>query len=59
MNDMSNDHLKTLTSIYQLICHLIHLNDDFLPQLCDAVFILAMDLLRHILRDGKYSNQLG
>lgn len=56
---MSNDHLKTLTSIYQLICHLIHLNDDFLPQLCDAVFILAMDLLRHILRDGKYSNQLG
>lgn len=50
---MSNDHLKTLTGIYELICHLIHSNDHFLPQLCDAVFILAMDLLRHILSDGK------
>lgn len=53
MSDLSVDQLKTLTSIYELVCYLIHLNEHFLAQFCDSVYIIANDLLRHFLSDGN------
>lgn len=53
MSDLSVDQLKTLTSIYELVCFLIHLNEHFLAQFCDSVYIIANDLLRHFLSDGN------
>lgn len=53
MSDLSVDELKTLASIYELVCYLIHLDFDFVAQFCDSVYIIANDLLRHLLSDGK------
>lgn len=63
MSDLSVDELKTLTSIYELVCYLLHLNDNFLSQFCDSLYIMANDLLSHFLSDGmtlfiNYSIQL-
>lgn len=53
MSDLSVDELKTLASIYELVCYLIHIDYDFVTQLCDSVYIIANDLLRHLLSDGN------
>lgn len=53
MSDLSVDELKTLASIYELVCYLIHLDYDFVAQFCDSVYIIANDLLRHLLSDGE------
>lgn len=53
MCDLSVEQLKTLKSIYELVCYLIHLNDNFLAQFCDSVYIIANDLLRNLLSDGE------
>lgn len=56
MSDLTKEQMKTLTSIYELVCHLMHLEkENFLPQFCDSVYIIASDLLQHILSDGKHS----
>lgn len=52
MSDLPAEQLKTVKSIYELVCYLIHLNDSFLAQFCDSVYIIANDLLRHLLSDG-------
>lgn len=52
MSDLSAEQLKALKSIYELVCYLIHLNENFLAQFCDSVYIIANDLLRHLLSDG-------
>lgn len=52
MSDLSTEQLKTLKSIYELVCYLIHMNDNFLAQFCDSVYIIANDLLIHLLSDG-------
>lgn len=54
MNDLSAEQLKTLKSIYELICHLMHLDEQFSEQFCLSVYIIASDLLRHILADGEF-----
>lgn len=55
MNEATVDDMKTLTSIYELVCYLIHLNNNFLAQFCDSMYIIANDLLKHLISDGKYN----
>lgn len=53
LSDLSIEELKTLTTIYELVCHLMHMNEcSFLAQFCDSVYIIASDLLRHIFANG-------
>lgn len=53
MSDLSVDELRTLSNIYELSCHLIHLNGPFLIQFCESIDIIANDLMIHILANGK------
>lgn len=55
MSDLSVEDLKTLASIYELVCYLIHLDFDFVGQFIDSVYIIANDLLRHLLSDGNFN----
>lgn len=38
---LTEEDIKTLSSLYELVCHLIHMNDSFLTQFCDALAILG------------------
>lgn len=50
LNDLNDDDLKALEYTYLLICHLVHLNDQFLTQFCDAVVVLNIyGLLQKLL----------
>lgn len=52
---LTSDELITLRSLYELVCHLVHLNDQFLSQFCDAVAILgANELLINFISNGEY-----
>lgn len=54
MNKITSDELITLRSLYELVCHLVHLNDQFLSQFCDAVAILgANELLINFISNGE------
>lgn len=51
---LSSTEVKTLVSLYELVCHLVHLNEQFLSQFCDSVEILgATDLLVGFISQGK------
>ncbi|KAH8284359.1 hypothetical protein KR018_004915 [Drosophila ironensis] len=39
--ELSEEELETASSLYELVCHLVHLQQAFLSQFCDAVAILA------------------
>lgn len=55
IDQISRDELRTVLSLYELVCHLVHLNDQFLSQFCDAVAILGVNhLLVNFLTNGKY-----
>lgn len=54
MNELSSDQLSTLLRIYELTCHLVHMNDQFLTQFCESIMIIASDLFVHILSNGAY-----
>ncbi|GAB0095339.1 Serine/threonine-protein kinase fused [Sergentomyia squamirostris] len=41
LRDLSHDEIKTLASLYELVCHLIHLSDSCLSQFCDALAVLG------------------
>lgn len=57
MSDLSVDSdLKTLASIYELVCYLIHFDYNFVDQLCDSIQFIAKELLPHLLSDGKLFN---
>lgn len=50
LNDLTDDDLKALEYTYLLICHLVHLNEQFLIQFCDAVVVLNIyGLLQKLL----------
>lgn len=50
LNDLSGDDLKALEYTFLLICHLVHLNVQFLAQFCDAVVVLSVyGLLQQLL----------
>ncbi|XP_059618657.1 serine/threonine-protein kinase fused [Phlebotomus argentipes] len=41
LRDLSQDDIKTLASLYELVCHLVHLSDCCLSQFCDALVVLG------------------
>lgn len=56
---LTSTEVKTLVSLYELVCHLVHLNEQFLSQFCDSVEILgATDLLVGFISQGKYGSFL-
>lgn len=57
---LTDDDLKALSTLYELVCHLIHLNDAFLTQFCDALVILrASNLLVQFIAGGKWRRSFG
>lgn len=51
---LTSTEVNTLVSLYELVCHLVHLNEQFLTQFCDSVEILgATDLLVGFISQGK------
>lgn len=54
---LSLTEVKTLVSMYELVCHLVHLNEQFLSQFCDSVEILGTtDLLVGFISQGNDQN---
>lgn len=48
IEQLPEDQLKTLTCLYELICHLCHSKfSGFLSQFCDAVAILKVEIIFH------------
>lgn len=43
--ELSEEELETASSLYELVCHLVHLQQAFLSQFCDAVAILSANEL--------------
>ncbi|XP_017088363.2 serine/threonine-protein kinase fused [Drosophila bipectinata] len=43
--DLTEEELETASSLYELVCHLVHLQQAFLSQFCDAVAILSANEL--------------
>lgn len=40
VDELTDEDLQALEYIYLLICHLVHSEDGFLTQFCDAVVVL-------------------
>ncbi|XP_037936338.1 serine/threonine-protein kinase fused [Teleopsis dalmanni] len=45
VSELSIEELRTVSRIYELVCHLVHLKLQFVSQFCDSVVILAADEL--------------
>lgn len=58
-NQLTMSDRKTLLSLYELICHLVHLSEhQYLKQFCDAVeFLGASELLANLMVIGKRSRK--
>ena len=57
MSDLSADSdLKTLASIYELVCYLIHFDYNFVNQFCDSTYFIAKELLPHLLSYVVYDS---
>lgn len=53
MSSMKLEEVKTLSSLYELVCHLVHSGESFLTQFCDAIAVLGADkLLVNFLSSG-------
>uniref|UniRef100_W8BYT1 non-specific serine/threonine protein kinase n=1 Tax=Ceratitis capitata TaxID=7213 RepID=W8BYT1_CERCA len=58
IDELDNEEIRTTLCLYELICHLVHLKQQFLSQFCDAVAILAanellINLLQHDFKNGS------
>ncbi|XP_036318174.1 serine/threonine-protein kinase fused-like [Rhagoletis pomonella] len=58
MAELNCEEIRTISRLYELICHLVHLKQQFLSQFCDAVAILAanellINLLQHDFRNAN------
>ncbi|KAL1488541.1 hypothetical protein ABEB36_015005 [Hypothenemus hampei] len=49
LESLENEELQGLEHLFMLVCHLIHLQDDFIVQFCDAVVILNVFSLINML----------
>lgn len=62
MHELSSEQMKTLRTIYELVCHLMHsessLERPFLVQFRESVIVIADDLLRHFFANGKWSQYI-
>lgn len=55
VNELNNEEIKCASRLYELICHLVLIKQQFLTQFCDAVAILAADelLINFLNQDFK------
>ncbi|TDG41309.1 hypothetical protein AWZ03_012271 [Drosophila navojoa] len=58
VSDLTAEEMNTACSLYELVCHLVHLQQQFLSQFCDAVAILAVNdmfisFLTHDFKDSS------
>ncbi|XP_064536754.1 serine/threonine-protein kinase fused [Drosophila montana] len=58
VSDLSAEEMSTACSLYELVCHLVHQQQQFLTQFCDAVAILAVNdmfinFLTHDFKDSS------
>ncbi|XP_030565989.1 serine/threonine-protein kinase fused [Drosophila novamexicana] len=58
VSDLSAEEMSTACSLYELVCHLVHQQQQFLSQFCDAVAILAVNdmfinFLTHDFKDSS------
>lgn len=58
VSELTKDEIVTASRLYELICHLVHLKEQFLSQFCDAVVILSGDdlLINFLNHDFKNKN---
>ncbi|XP_033170388.1 serine/threonine-protein kinase fused [Drosophila mauritiana] len=56
--ELTVEELETACSLYELVCHLVHLQQQFLTQFCDAVAILAVSdlFLNFLTHDFRQSD---
>ncbi|XP_016967044.1 serine/threonine-protein kinase fused [Drosophila biarmipes] len=56
--ELTIEELETACSLYELVCHLVHLQQQFLTQFCDAVAILAASdlFLNFLTHDFRHSD---
>lgn len=48
------EELQALEHVYTLVCHIVHLNDEFVMQFCDAIVILNVySLINQLLGLGN------
>ncbi|XP_055909302.1 serine/threonine-protein kinase fused [Eupeodes corollae] len=55
VSELTKEEIVTASRLYELICHLVHLKEQFLSQFCDAVVILSADdlLINFLSHDIK------
>ncbi|XP_073833371.1 LOW QUALITY PROTEIN: STKc_STK36 domain-containing protein fused [Musca autumnalis] len=60
VNYMRDEEIKCISRLYELVCHLVHLNLQFLNQFCDAVAILSANefLINFLNQDFKNPHAL-
>lgn len=59
VSELSDEEMSTACSLYELVCHLVHQQHQFLNQFCDAVAILAVnDMFINFLTHGKKSKEV-
>ncbi|XP_060664598.1 serine/threonine-protein kinase fused [Drosophila nasuta] len=58
VSDLSAEEMSTACSLYELVCHLVHHQQQFLNQFCDAVAILAVNdmFINFLTHDFKDNN---
>lgn len=55
ISELQIDEIRCAAQLYELICHLVHLRQQFLLQFCDSVAILSADeLLINFLTQGIF-----
>ncbi|KAH8238606.1 hypothetical protein KR032_011293 [Drosophila birchii] len=56
--ELTIEELETACSLYELVCHLVHQQQQFLSQFCDAVAILAANdlFLNFLTHDFRHSD---
>lgn len=57
VSELTKEEIITASRLYELICHLVHLNEQFLSQFCDAVVILSADELLTNFLNHDFKNK--
>lgn len=58
LSELTNEDFQTLEYIFILIAHLVHLDDEFLVQFCDAVVVLSIYLLMKLFLSFTYKTNV-
>ncbi|XP_057667602.1 serine/threonine-protein kinase fused isoform X1 [Diorhabda carinulata] len=58
LSELTNEDFQTLEYIFMLIAHLVHLDDEFLIQFCDAVVVLSIYLLMKLFLSFTYKTSI-